>query len=144
MLRTLTNRFLIFCNPNLVLCQTRSLRNEEVKVDFTVLQIGDHVQFYEPHRTFGDDDALRPAEILSIVDDDFPLVLLSRFVLSRHHRVRKVVPGVSVDDSSKASLDVRPHWRIIGNYCLMCGGTRGHAMAVLHAAANTSETASLM
>ena len=61
--------------PNTFLCK------EEVKVDFTVLEVGDHVQFYEPHRTFGDKDVLHTAEILSIVDDDNPLVLSSRFVL---------------------------------------------------------------
>ena len=42
------------------------LRKEEVKADFTVLEVGDHVQFYEPHRTFGDEDVLHTAEILSI------------------------------------------------------------------------------
>ena len=76
------------------------LRKEEFKVDFTVLRIGDRVQFYEPHRTFEDDDARHTAEILSIVDDDFPLVLSTRFVLSHHHRVMKVVPGFPVDDST--------------------------------------------
>ena len=114
-LRALTNRFLSFCNPNLVLCQTRFLCNEEVKVDFTVLQIGDHVHFYEPHRAFGDDDAFHTAEILSIANGEFPLVLSPRFVLSRQHRVRKVVPGVSADDSSEAPLEVRPHW----SFCVL-------------------------
>ena len=99
---------------------------------------------YQPHRTFEDNDAFHAAEILSIVDDDFPLVLSSRFVLSRHHRVRKVVPGVIVDENSKAPLEVRPHWRIIGNYRLTYGGTRGRATGVLHAAANARENASLM
>ena len=71
--------------------------------------MGDHVQFYEPHCAFGDNDAFHTAEILSVVDDNFPLVLLSRFVLSRHHKARKVVPGVIVDENSKAPLEVRPH-----------------------------------
>ena len=113
-------------------------------VDFTTLEVDDHVQFYEPHCTVGDKDALHTAEILSIVDDDNPLVLLSRFVLSRHHRVRKVIPGVLVDGNSKAPLEVRPHWRTIGNYRLMYKGTHGHATAVLCAATNASENASLM
>ena len=121
------------------------LCKEEVRVDFTVLEVGDHVQFYEPHRTFGDKDVLHTTEILSTVDDDTPLVLSSRFVLSRHHhRVRKVVSSVPVDADNKAPLEVRPHWLIIGNYRLMYGGTHGHASAVLCAAANVSENASLM
>ena len=121
------------------------LRKEEFKVDFTVLEVGDHVQFYEPHRIFGDEDVLYAAEILSIVDDNNPLVLSSRFMLSRdHHRVRKVVPGVPVDDDSEAPLEVQPHWRIIGNYCLMYGGTHGHDTAVLCAAANASVNASMI
>ena len=41
-------------------------------------------------------------------------------------------------------LEVRPHWRIIGSYCLTYEGTHGHAMAVLRAAANASENARLM
>ena len=106
--------------------------------------MGDHMQFYEPHRTFGDNDAFHTVEILSIVGDDFPLVLSSRFVLSRHHRVRKAVPGVSVDDNCEASLEVRPHLRIIGSYCLMYRETRGHATGVLHAADNAHENAYLM
>ena len=64
--------------------QNTFLRKEEVKVDLqevrvdsTVLEVGDYVQFYEPHRTFGDEDILHTAEILSIVDDDNPLVLSS-------------------------------------------------------------------
>ena len=39
---------------------------QEVRVDFTVLEVDDHVQFYEPHRTFRDEDVLHTAEILSI------------------------------------------------------------------------------
>ena len=58
--------------------------------------------------------------------------------------MRKVVPGVPVDDDSKELLEVRPHWRIIGNYRLMYGGTHGHATAVLRAAANASVNASLI
>ena len=99
------------------------------------------MQFYEPHRTLGDDDAHHTAEILSIVDDDFPLVLSSRFVLSRHHKVMKVVPGFSGGDSSEAPLEARPHLRIIGNYRLLFGGTRSHATAIIHAAANVRENA---
>ena len=118
---------------------------QEVRVDFTVIEVGDHVQFYEPHRTFGDEDVLHTAEILSIVDDDNPLVLSSRFVLSRDiHRVRKVIPGVPVNDESDAPLEVRPHWRIIGNYRLTYGGTHGHATAVRRAASNARENARQM
>ena len=117
---------------------------QEVRVDFTVLEVGDYVQFYEPHRTFGDEDVLHTAKILSIVDDDNRLVMSSRFLLSRdHHRVRNVVPGVPVDDDIEAPLEVRPHWRIIGSFYLMYGGTHGHA-TVLCAVANASENASLI
>ena len=55
-----------------------------------------------------------------------------------------VLPGHAADDNSEAPLEVRPHWRIIGNYPLIYGGTRGHATAVLRAAANASVNASLI
>ena len=89
--------------------QNTFLRKEEVRVDlrvdFIVLQVGDHVHFYEPHRTFGDEDVLHAAEALSIVDDDNPLVLSSIFVLYRdHHMVRKVVPDVPVKLLPKTHL----------------------------------------
>ena len=125
-------------------CALHVLRKEEIKVDFTVLEVGDHVQFYEPHRTFRDNDAFHTAEILSIVGDENPLVLLSRFVLSRLHRVRKIIPGVPVDDDSDASMKMRPHWHIIGNYTLTCGGTHGHATAVHLAADNAKENVQIM
>ena len=126
--------------------QNTFLRKEEVgvdlRVDFTVLQVGDHVQFYEPHRTFGDQDVLHTAEILSIVNDENPLVLSSQFVLSRDiHRVRKVIAGAPVNDDCDLPLESRPHWRIIGNYRLMYGGTHGHATAVRRAASNARENA---
>ena len=44
-----------------------SLCNELANINFTVLRIGDHIQFYEPHRTFGDNDALYIAEIVLFV-----------------------------------------------------------------------------
>ena len=144
LISTLTTRCLCFSNPNLVLCEILFLRKDQVNVDFTVLEVGDYVQFYEPHRTFGDNDGLHTAEILSIVDDVNPLVLSSRFVLSRHHRVRKVVPGVSVDDDSDGPLVLRPHWRFIENYTLTYEGTHDHATAVLRAAENAKKNAHLI
>ena len=35
-----------------------------------------------------------------------------------------VLLGHAADDNSEAPLEVRPHWRIIGNYRLMFGGTQ--------------------
>ena len=35
-----------------------------------------------------------------------------------------VLPSHAVDDNSEAPLEVRPHWRIIGDYRLMFGGTQ--------------------
>ena len=124
-------------------CALHVLRKEEVNVDFTVLEVGDHVQFYEPHRTFGDPHAFYTAEILSIVDGDNPLVLSPRFVLSRHHRVKKVVPGVDVDDDVDEPSELEPHWRFIESYTLTCGGTHGHATAFNRAADNAKKNARL-
>ena len=125
-------------------CALHVLRKEEIKVDFTVLVVGDHVQFYEPHRTFGDPDAFHTAEILSIVDGDIPLVLSSRFVLSRHHGVRKVVPSVDVGDDVDELSELEPHWCFIENYTLTCRGTHGHATAFNRAANNAKKNARLM
>ena len=55
--------------------------------DYTVLKVGDHVQFYEPHRTFGDPTAFHTAEIITIVDGNNPLVLSLAFMLARHNWV---------------------------------------------------------
>ena len=57
----------------------------------------------------------------------------------------KVLPSHAVDDNVReASLEVRLHWRIIGNHCLMFGGTHSHATHVRHVAKNARENACLM
>ena len=58
-------------------------------------------------------------------------MLTSGFLLPRHNRVIQVLPGHAVNDNSEASLEKRPHWRIIGNYRLMFGGTHNHITDVL-------------
>ena len=115
-----------------------------MEVDFTVLKVGDHVQFYEPHRTLGDPTAFHTAEILSIVDGDNPLVLSSRFMLSRHNKVKKIVPGVDVDDDVDEPSEMDPHWHFIESYILTCGGTHGHTTAFHRAADNAKKNARLM
>ena len=136
LISTLTTRCLIIGNPNLVPCETLLLRKDKVKSDFTVLQVGDLVQFYEPHRTAGDPHAFHTAEIISIVDGDNPLVLSSTFMLSRHNKVKKVVPGVDDDEDSDKPLSLKPHWRNIDKYTLIRGGNHRHATAYERAAEN--------
>ena len=72
-----------------------SLCNELANINFTVLRIGVHIQFYEPHRTFRDDDAIHRADIVSIVEGECPLALSTGVVLPRHNRGMKVkvLPG---------------------------------------------------
>ena len=122
-------------------CALDVLHKEEIEVDFTVLKVGDHVQFYEPHRTLGDPTAFHTAEILSIVDGDNPLVLSSRFMLSRHNFVRKVVPGVPVDDDLDSPSKTEAHWRKVEQYTLICGGAHGHAAPYDRAAENAKTNA---
>ena len=104
--------------------------------DYTVLKVGDHVQFYEPHRTFGDPTAFHTAEIITIVDGNNPLVLSSAFMLARHNWVRKVVPGVPVDDDLESPSKTESHWRKIEKYTLICGGAHGHETFHIRAAGN--------
>ena len=127
-----------------MLCALDVLHGDETEVDFTVLKVGDHVQFYEPHRTFGDPTAFHTAEILSIVDGDNPLVLSANFVLARHNKVRKVVPGVNADDDKDEYSALEPHWRNIESYTLIRGGTHTHATAVERAAENAKTNAHRM
>ena len=39
-----------------------------------------------------------------------------QYLLHRQNWVMKVLPGHAVNDNGEAPLEVRPHWRIIGNY----------------------------
>ena len=94
---------------SILLCALDVLHVDETELDFTVLKVGDHVQFYEPHRTFGDPTAFHTAEIITIVDGDNPLVLSSRFMLSRHNFVRKVVSGVPVNDELESPSKTEAH-----------------------------------
>ena len=55
-------------------------------------------------------------------------------VLSRH----------AVDDSNETPLKVRQYWRTIGNYCLVFGGTHGHATGTCRAAENAREIVCVM
>ena len=123
------------------MCALDVIHGEETEVDFTVLKVGDHVQFYEPHRTFGDTTAFHTAQILSIGDGDNPLVLSSTFMLSRHNFVRKVVLGVPVNGDLDSPSKTEPHWRKVEQYTLICGGAHGHAAPYERAAKNAKTNA---
>ena len=71
--------------PNTFLCK------EEVRVDFTVLEVGDHVQFCEPHRTFGDKVAAKVDTVKSRLYDNLSGRIMCTLVFQHHAELVNIV-----------------------------------------------------
>ena len=115
---------------------------DEDKGDARTLRPGDFIEFYPPHRTFGDPSARVTSEILSIVDGQNPLVLSSSIVLARQIRVRKLITGYETQsDTSDDESGDNPIWCFIDNYKLVYGGKLNHGTGVFRAATAVRKTA---